>query len=99
MPTSTAVAIPKSEPPASRPVPTQVPEPRVFGKSKARPLFEGPIVRRAVRDAFTKLNPRHQLRNPVMFVVEVGSALTTVLFVAALAGKLPEPPGFILGVS
>src|SRR5262249_14732808 len=56
-------------------------------------------VRRAIRDSFAKLDPRHQIRNPVMFVVEVGSVLTTALFVVALAGKLPESPGFILGVS
>ena len=37
-----------------------------------RPLFDGPIVRRAVADAFRKLDPRHLVRNPVMFVVLVG---------------------------
>jgi K+-transporting ATPase ATPase B chain len=77
----------------------QGPAPAAFGKSKSRPLFEASVVRRAIRDAFGKLDPRHQARNPVMFVVEVGSALTSVLFVLALAGKLPESPGFILAVS
>jgi len=43
-----------------------------------RPLFDPPIVRRAVYEAVYKLDPRHMLRNPVMFVVLVGSALTTV---------------------
>ncbi|HEU4643870.1 MAG TPA: potassium-transporting ATPase subunit KdpB [Gemmatimonadaceae bacterium] len=43
-----------------------------------RPLFDPPIVRRALRDAFGKLHPRHMVRNPVMFVVLVGSALTTL---------------------
>jgi K+-transporting ATPase ATPase B chain len=42
-----------------------------------RPLFDPPIVRRAVYEAVYKLDPRHMLRNPVMFVVLVGSALTT----------------------
>src|SRR6202171_6459407 len=46
-----------------------------------RPLFDPPIVRRALRDAFVKLNPRHMLRNPVMFVVLVGSVLTTMALV------------------
>ncbi len=47
-----------------------------------RPLFDPPIVRRAVRDAFAKtVNLRHMLRNPVMFVVLVGSVLTTVVLV------------------
>src|SRR5512135_1415525 len=37
-----------------------------------RKLFEGPIVKRAIIESFKKLDPRHQLKNPVMFVVEVG---------------------------
>src|SRR5450432_340166 len=37
--------------------------------TQKRPLFDGPIVRRAVRDAFVKLTPRHMVRNPVMFIV------------------------------
>jgi potassium-transporting ATPase ATP-binding subunit len=41
---------------------------------------------RAVTAAFIKLNPRHMVRNPVMFIVEVGSLLTTFLWVQALAG-------------
>jgi potassium-transporting ATPase ATP-binding subunit len=67
--------------------------------ARRRPLFQRGLVRRAAVDAFIKLDPRHQLRNPVMFVVEVGSALTLALFVAALAGGLPESPGFILAIS
>jgi potassium-transporting ATPase ATP-binding subunit len=47
----------------------------------ARSLLDGPIVRRAIRESFVKLNPRAMARNPVMFIVEVGSALTTILFV------------------
>ena len=46
--------------------------------TQKRPLFDPPIVRRALRDAFVKLAPRHMIRNPVMFVVMVGSALTTI---------------------
>ena len=64
-----------------------------------RKLFDGPIVRRAMVEAVRKLDPRHQFKNPVMFVVEVGSALTTALFVQALAGKGEAPAGFILAVS
>jgi K+-transporting ATPase ATPase B chain len=73
---------------------------------KARPLFDAPIVKRAVADSFRKLDPRHQVKNPVMFVVEVGSVLTTVLAVQALIGRgdpsLPRdsaPAGFILAIS
>ncbi len=68
-------------------------------RGQARPLFDGPIVRRAMVDSFRKLDPRHQVRNPVMFVVEVGSILTTVLFVQALVGKGEAPARFILAVS
>jgi len=49
--------------------------------AQAKPLFDLPIVRRAVKDAFKKLDPRQVARNPVMFVVEVGSVLTTLLIV------------------
>ena len=53
-----------------------------------RPLFDPPIVRRAIRDAFVKLNPRHMLRNPVMFVVLVGSIITTLVLVRdVIAGR------------
>lgn len=50
---------------------------------------------RAVLDAFGKLNPGRQVRNPVMFVVEVGSILTTLLFIQALLGQGEAPAGFI----
>jgi K+-transporting ATPase ATPase B chain len=46
----------------------------------ARAMFEGAIVRRALLDAVRKVNPHTQIRNPVMFVVLVGSVWTTVLF-------------------
>ena len=47
-----------------------------------RNLFEAKIVRRAAVDALRKLNPRAMMKNPVMFVVEIGSVLTTILLVA-----------------
>ncbi len=67
--------------------------------AKSRPLFDPAIVKRAIADSFKKLDPRHQARNPVMFVVEVGSAFTTGLFIHALGGKGEARPGFILAVS
>ena len=48
---------------------------------RARPLFDPPIVKRAIIDSFVKLSPRSLMKNPVMFVVEVGAALTTVLLI------------------
>ena len=50
-------------------------------KSNRRSLFDGKIVRRASVDALAKLNPRSMMRNPVMFVVEIGSVLTTLLLI------------------
>ncbi|MGE5300303.1 MAG: potassium-transporting ATPase subunit KdpB, partial [Acidobacteriota bacterium] len=64
-----------------------------------RSLFEPTIVRRALWDSAIKLNPLYQIRNPVMFVVEVGSILTTLLFFQALSGKAEASPGFILHIS
>ncbi len=43
-------------------------------------LFEPTIVRRAAKDSFLKLNPRTEARNPIMFVVLIGAAWTSVLF-------------------
>src|SRR5215813_10677842 len=49
--------------------------------NKKRALWEWKIVRRALLDSFLKLNPRTMMGNPVMFVVEIGSVITTVLLV------------------
>lgn len=54
-------------------------------RAEKRALFDPPIVKRAVVDAFKKLDPRIMARNPVMFVVEVGSALTTLFLLRDLA--------------
>ncbi|PYV02693.1 MAG: K(+)-transporting ATPase subunit B [Acidobacteria bacterium] len=51
---------------------------------RARPLFDPEIVHRATRASFTKLNPITLMKNPVMFVVEVGAALTTVFLLRDL---------------
>ena len=48
-------------------------------------MLDPSIMRRAITDSFVKLNPRHMMRNPVMFVVEVGSVLTTILFFTNLS--------------
>ena len=57
------------------------------------------LYQRAILDSFVKLNPRRMVRNPVMFVVEVGSLLTTVLWIQALFGRGEAPAGFIGGVA
>jgi K+-transporting ATPase ATPase B chain len=47
---------------------------------KSASVFSREIVLGAVRDSFPKLDPRLQARNPVMFIVELGSVITTVIF-------------------
>lgn len=66
---------------------------------KKRSLFDPAIVWPAVGQAFVKLDPRRQLRNPVMFTVLIGSILTTVLAVASYAGYSTESPGFVVAIS
>ena len=68
-------------------------------QTQSRPLFDGPIVRRALGDAFRKLDPRVQLRNPVMFVVLIGALLTTIIAVRALLGQVPESASFVLTIA
>ena len=69
------------------PTPARVPQPQPGRGNesllptklvRSRPLFDPEIVRRALRDCFLKLNPVNLMKNPVMFVVEVGAALVTV---------------------
>ena len=62
-------------------------------------LLDPALVRPAIVAAFGKLDPRVQWRNPVMFVVYVGSMLTTLLWAQALAGQGEAPQGFILAIS
>ncbi len=67
--------------------------------NKVTSLFEPTILGPAVIESFMKLDPRHQIKNPVMFVVLVGSVLTTGLFVQALGGHGEASAGFILAIS
>ena len=62
-------------------------------------LFEPKIFVPALIGSFQKLDPRHQIKNPVMFVVEIGSILTTGLFFQALGGQGETGAGFILAIS
>src|SRR5450756_2754248 len=66
---------------------------------KKRSTFRRELYQRAIVESFVKLNPRWMVRNPVMFVVEVGSLLTTALWIQALFGKGEAPAGFIGGVA
>jgi potassium-transporting ATPase ATP-binding subunit len=89
------------KPPVKTPnkAPEKNPEPSSHSRAAARSMFDPVIVLPAIADSFRKLNPRTQLRNPVMFCVYVGSILTSVLWIAALSGQAEAPAGFILAVS
>jgi potassium-transporting ATPase ATP-binding subunit len=69
---------------ATPPIPTPVAdETQLIPKKlvRARPLFDPPIVKRALRESFVKLSPLTLIKNPVMFVVEVGATLTTIFLI------------------
>ena len=65
-----------------------------MAKSSKKKVWDLKIVRRAILDSFVKLNPRHMMGNPVMFVVEVGSVITTVLLL-----RDPKNFGFNLQIT
>ena len=68
--------------------------------SKTRSLFGSPqMVRAALVAAFQKLDPRVQLKNTVMFVVYVGSLLTTLLFFVSLQSPATGSPWFVGGIA
>jgi K+-transporting ATPase ATPase B chain len=66
---------------------------------KKQSPYRRELYQRAILDSFRKLDPRLEVRNPVMFVVEIGSLLTTVLWVQALFGRGEAPAGFIGAVA
>jgi K+-transporting ATPase ATPase B chain len=70
------------------PTPPQTP-PAPGHERRAVSLFQRKIVVRALIDSFKKLDPRVQVRNPVMFVVEIGSAITTVTWLIQVFGGKP----------
>src|ERR1035437_6959434 len=71
---------------------------------RAISLFRRDIVRRALIDSLKKLDPRVQIRNPVMFVVEIGAVITTVTWLIQVFGGGPlggghEPAWYTLTIS
>jgi len=66
---------------------------------KSFTLFDRELLGPAIADSFRKLNPRTQWRNPVMFVVYIGSILSTVLWLQALTGAGEAPAWFIFAVA
>ena len=71
---------------------------------RAVSLFRRDIVNRALIDSFKKLDPRVQVRNPVMFVVEIGAVITTITWLIQVFGGGPlgcghEPAWYTLTIS
>jgi potassium-transporting ATPase ATP-binding subunit len=64
-----------------------------------RPAYDRRLLLEAVANSFRKLDPRVQIRNPVMFVVWVGALLTLVLFFESVGGMQEGSPGFTLAIS
>lgn len=62
-------------------------------------LWDISIIKSAIRDSFRKLSPQHQIRNPVMFTVYIGSWLTSGLFIQALMDQGEAPASFILAIT
>ena len=70
-----------------------------ISRSAIQSMFDPKLLKPAIADSFKKLAPQIQWRNPVMFVVYLGSILTTLLLVQALFGKADASAGFIALVS
>jgi len=71
----------------------------MMSKTAALRMFDPRLVRPAILDAIRKLTPQAQWRNPVMFVVYIGSILTTVLLFQTLGGQGEAPAGFIFSIT
>jgi K+-transporting ATPase ATPase B chain len=74
-------------------------EPMTATTRKSFSLLDPTLVTPAIVSAFKKLSPSVQWRNPVMFVVYVGSIITTFLWIQALGGQGEAPAGFILAIA
>src|SRR5579872_2919907 len=72
--------------------------PRPLGRHRLS-MFDRALVVPAIADSLRKLDPRTQWRNPVMFVVYVGSLLTTALWIQAIVGRGEAPSWFILNIA
>lgn len=68
-------------------------------KLHANSSWNSRIIKLALRDSLLKLNPLHQIHNPIMFTVYIASLLTTALFIQAIYGYGEASPGFILAVT
>jgi K+-transporting ATPase ATPase B chain len=68
-------------------------------KAPQRSLWDPAIVGPAIGDSFRKLDPRHLWRNPVMFIVEIGAVITTVILIGNLTGGGVDPTWFVAWIT
>lgn len=95
-------SIPLGEPAQAVAEVQAVPEAKTQARKKKHlGLFDAELVRPALWAAVAKLDPRVQWRNPVMFIVYIGSVLTTLLWVHALSfpGDTGMAPAFVLAIA
>lgn len=67
--------------------------------SNKNKFFNGKMIMRAIKDSFTKLSPRIQVKNPVMLLVYISAILTTALYILSLFGIKDANSGYILGIT
>lgn len=67
--------------------------------SNKNKFFNGKMIMRAIKDSFTKLSPRIQVKNPVMLLVYISAILTTALYILSLFGIKDANAGYILGIT
>ncbi|WP_310940958.1 potassium-transporting ATPase subunit KdpB [Clostridium sp. SHJSY1] len=70
-----------------------------MNNNKEKSFANKKMLKRAIKDSFIKLNPKIQIQNPVMFIVYVAAALTTILFILSLFGVKDNSAGFIFGIA
>jgi potassium-transporting ATPase ATP-binding subunit len=90
------MAIAPAPPPVSQAPPEEMTE---MKRARTTSAWTPEIIRGALTGAFTKLNPRVQARNPVMFVVEVGAAITTIVFIKGLIAGGVATLSFVFAIS
>src|SRR5579863_9705092 len=98
--TTTTPQLPPKGPSAPQQGGDLLPHGKDLTTPKDIPMFDKAIALGALVESFRKLDPRVQVRNPVMFVVWVGGIVTIILWLHALLTAAGEAaPGFILAVS
>src|SRR5450755_4823220 len=78
---------------------SRLPSNECFMSRQQLSLFDRKLIGSALLGSVKKLDPRVQWRNPVMFVVYLGTIVTAILYIQALAGHGEAPAGFILAIT